>query len=182
MDDDAALAGDAGDAADDALEGTGGDADEVVGGEAAGLGVYLHDMLVMDGGGADQGEDVAVAEDERGIRAAITDTEVVVVVGDEAGLEGVTDVVVGLHRGEIGEDEIQEGTEDAVLLAVLDDVLPEHGDIGIVAVGQEGGGDLLGVAVEDAEDIPALGRVWGVFYRHPGKCIFGCGEGKGGRS
>ena len=167
VDDDAVLAVDAGDAAGDALEGTVGDADDVVGDEAALLDVDLHDMLVAEGRCPDQWLHVTLGDGQRRVLPVGVGLEVVVVVGYEARRLDVMDIRLGLLLRDIGEEQVQEGHQHAPLLTVAAHVLPYHGEVGVDMVVDHQVGHLLGMAIEDAEDVPRL--VWRrrIPHRHP---------------
>ena len=167
IDDDAALTGDTGYTACDTLEGTVGDADEIVGNETTLGQLDLHDVLVADRRDTHQGLHVARADGERRVLAVGVGLEVIVIIGDEVRLVGVVDVVVGLGRGDVGKEKVHEGHEDAPTLAILDLIAPHHSQIGIGVLGDEEVENLLGVAIEDTENVPALRWVGSIADRPP---------------
>lgn len=166
-DGDTVLAGDTDNTTSDSGEGTIGDEDFLVGEEIAPLGVDGHDMGILETGGPDEGLHLVVGDGE-GWVAVVEGYGEVVVVEREEGAEGcVTDEGVGLVGGDIGKDEVEEGAEYALLLAIFEDLLPTHGEVGIDAVLDEVVCGLLFPGIGDAEDVPLFRWVGGIFYRHP---------------
>ena len=166
-DGDTVLTGDTDDTTTDTGEGTIGDEDFLVGEEVATLGFDRHDMGILEGRGPDEGLHLMTGDGEGRVAIVEGHGEVVVVEREEGTEGGVADEGVGLVGGDVGKDEVEEGAEHAFLLAVFDDLLPSHGEVGVDAVLDEVVTGLLLTGVGDAEDVPLSGRVWGVFYRHP---------------
>jgi len=161
------LTGDTDDTSTDTGKGAIGDKDFLVGEEVATLGLDDHHMGILETGGTDEGIHLGRGDGQRGIAEVEGHSEVVVVERDEGTEGGVADEGVGLVGGDVGEDHVEEGTEYALLLAVLEDLLPAHGEVGIDAMLDEIVCGLLFPGIGDAEDVPPFRWVWGVFYRHP---------------
>ena len=161
------LTGDTDHTATDTSEGAIGDEDFLIGEEVTTGGVYRHDMGILEDGGTDEGLHLPVRDGEGRVTIVKRHREVVVVEREE-GTEGrVTDEGVSLVGGDVGKDEVEEGTQYALLLAVFDNLFPTHGEVGIDAVLDKVVCRLLFPGIGDAEDVPLLVRVRGVFYRHP---------------
>lgn len=166
-DSDTVLTGDTDDTTTDTSEGTIGDEDFLVGEEVAAVWIDRHDMGILEDGGTDEGLHLNVGDGEGRVTIVERHREVVVVEREEGTEGGVTDEAVSLVGGDIGKDEVEEGTQYATLLAVFDDLLPTHGEVGIDAMLDEVVCGLLLPGIGDAEDVPLLVWGWGVFYRHP---------------
>lgn len=134
VDHDTVLTGYTGHTTGDTLEVAIGDTHQIVGHETTLTDVDLHDMLIAQGSGADQRLHVAGRDRKRGILSIGIEMEMVVIVSGETGLDRLTDIVVGLLRGDIGKEEVHERHQYALLSAILAPlVLPDHGQIGIIA-------------------------------------------------
>ncbi len=142
----------------DAFEGSAGDADGIIANETAFGDVCFHDMDIMEGRDTNQGFYVALRDGKRWVVAELVGFEMIVIIGDEPRHRAFTDVVLGLLRGDIGEDEVQEGDQHATTLTVFQLVFPYHGEVSVGAVIDEEVGDLLGIAIEDSENVPFL--IW----------------------
>lgn len=166
-DGDTVLTRDTDDTTTDTSKGTIGDEDFLVGEEVATARIDRHHMGILEDGGTDKGLHLNIGDGEGRIAIVERHREVVVVEREEGTEGGVTDEGVSLVGGDIGKDEVEERTQYAMLLAVFEDLLPTHGEVGIDAVLDEVVAGLLLPGVGDAEDVPLLVRGWGVFYRHP---------------
>ena len=166
-DGDTVLTGDPDDTATNTSEGTIGDEDFLVGKEVATRGVHRHDMGILEDGGTDKGLHLTVRNGEGRVTIVKRHREVVVVEREEGTEGGVTDEGVSLVGCDVGKDEVEEGSQYALLLAVFDNLFPTHGEVGIDAVLVKVVCRLLFPGIGDAEDVPLLVRGRGVFYRHP---------------
>ena len=167
MNDHSVLACDTSYTACDILKGAIGDTYQIVGGEVNLLQIYFHHMLIANSSGSDDELDVMITNSQRGIEAPMVEFEVIIIIGDKAGLGRRLDIFVCLLRGDIGKDEVEEGHEYAMTLTVFHLVFPNHGDIGIMSIADEGILSMLGTAIEDAQYVPMFVRVRDVLYRHP---------------
>jgi len=181
------LAGEADDSAADTSELTRHNVDLVVRAEMRRLRPKKTDMKVVRGSGQDEAPDIALGDHQRRIVARGAEGEVVVVEREaRLGLPG--DAVARLGLGEVGQDEIEHGTQTATGLAerlavgrllALDtrrDHGPGHGEVGIVAVVHQeiGGAPLTGVG--GPHDEPLLHGIGNKAYRHPRARAFHGGE------
>ena len=167
MDDHSVLTSDTGNTTCDIFKGAIGDTNQIVRGEVNLLQIDFHHMLIAYSSGSDNELDVMITNGQRGIEAPMVEFEVIIIIGDKAGLGRRLDIFVCLFRGDIGKDEVEEGHEYAMTLTIFQLVFPNHGDIGIMPIADKDILSLLGTAIEDAQYVPMFVRVRDVLYRHP---------------
>lgn len=169
MDDDTLLSGDAGYAAHDALEGAGGDTNQIVGHEPTGFEVDFHHMFVKKRCCLDKRLHIPAADSQRRVVACFVCNKMVVIESRVFRQLGIDDVLCGLLFRHVCKKKVHERKQLPLLLARLfvTDVLPHFCQIDVCAIFNYGICHSLGLTILNAENKPFSFFTRGIPYRHP---------------